>query len=71
MQFHTVCADANGCYVIVCCVREGLVGVYGPNYDDPQFFYGLHSILASYADMPQLLGGGGFSLAPEITFLKI
>ncbi|KAJ1101096.1 hypothetical protein NDU88_006169 [Pleurodeles waltl] len=49
ISLQKVCADPAGRYVVANCIIGNcvvlVVGVYGPNYDDPNFYYDLSSRL--------------------------
>ncbi|KAJ1098271.1 hypothetical protein NDU88_003387 [Pleurodeles waltl] len=55
-----VCADLSGRYVVAKCIIGNrallVVGVYGPNYDNPSFYYNLSTWLQKWADLLQLWG---------------
>ncbi|KAJ1140783.1 hypothetical protein NDU88_007121 [Pleurodeles waltl] len=56
-----VCSDPTGRYVVAKCIIGNrallVVGVYGPNYNNPSFYYNLSARLQQWADLPQLWGG--------------
>ncbi|KAJ1209505.1 hypothetical protein NDU88_004883 [Pleurodeles waltl] len=71
VEFEGVEVDPGGRYVVAKCKGRALtfilIGIYGPNYDDPLFYRDLAAQVKKWRDVPQLwCGDFNFILSPAL-----